>query len=122
MAAVRSPVQLLRQRPAAADALLALALAALAELEIWTSANPGAPRFVVAATALVSLLALGWRRRAPLPSALVALGALTLASAFWHLEGAWIAFAILLLATTSSGSKAGWYPSIRSLRYIHSFL
>ena len=96
MAAVRSPVQLLRQRPAAADALLALALAALAELEIWTSAQPNAPRFVVAATALVSLLALGWRRRAPLPSALVALGALTLASAFWHLEGAWIAFAILM--------------------------
>jgi signal transduction histidine kinase len=79
-----------------ADALLALLLAALAEIEIWTSAQPTAPRLVPATTALVSLLALAWRRRAPLPSGLVSLGALTLATAFWHLDGAWIPFAILV--------------------------
>src|SRR3989442_52161 len=96
MAAVRSLVQLLRQRPATADALLALVLVALAQLEIWTLQDLVIPRLVLALTSLVSLGALAWRRRAPLASALVALGALAVGSAFWRLDGTWIVFAMLV--------------------------
>jgi signal transduction histidine kinase len=96
MAAVRSLVQSLRQRPAAADALLALVLASLAQLEVWTLRNSGPPRPVQALAALVALLALAWRRRAPLASALVAVGVLTLVSVFWRTEGNWVIFALLI--------------------------
>lgn len=96
VARVRSVVRLERSRPGSADAVLAVVLAALAELEIWTLDSSDPPRPVLAAAALVAMLALAWRRRAPLASATVALGAIALLSAFWRLDGAWPAFAFLV--------------------------
>jgi signal transduction histidine kinase len=93
---VRSLVRLSRERPAAADALLALVLVVLAELEIWTLRDSGGPRLVLALVAPVALGALAWRRRAPLASALVTLGALAAVSLFWANGGAWVAFAMVV--------------------------
>jgi signal transduction histidine kinase len=96
MARVRSLVRLLRRHPGVADAALAVVLAALAELEIWTLGSTDAPRAALAAAALVAVLSLAWRRKAPLASACVTLGAIAFLSAFWRLDGAWIALAFLL--------------------------
>jgi signal transduction histidine kinase len=92
---VRSLVRLSRERPAA-DALLALVLVVLAELEIWTLRDSDGPRLVLALVAPVALGALAWRRRAPLASALVTLGALAAVSLFWANGGAWVAFAMVV--------------------------
>jgi len=96
MAAVQSLVGFVRRRPAAADALLALVLVALTQLEVWTLRDPGGPRLVLALAAFVSLGALAWRRRAPLASALVALGVVALVSLFWRSDGVWGPIAMLI--------------------------
>jgi MYXO-CTERM domain-containing protein len=60
-----------------ADAALAALLACLAQAEIWTVGDPDGPRPLVAFTALVMTLSLGWRRRAPIAVATVVMAALT---------------------------------------------
>ncbi|MCA2220851.1 sensor histidine kinase [Nonomuraea aurantiaca] len=47
------------------DVLLALGIAGLAQAEVWSGAVVGGSRPAVAATVLVTGLALAWRRRAP---------------------------------------------------------
>lgn len=89
-------MRLLRRRPDAADAVLAVSLAGLAQLETWTLGSPDAPRAVLAAAALTAMLSLAWRRRAPLASAAVTLGTIAILSAFWRLDGAWVALAIVV--------------------------
>jgi signal transduction histidine kinase len=59
------------------DAALAVALAAAAQVEIWTSDHSTADRAALAAAAFVGIGALAWRRRAPL----VVLGVVLAASA-----------------------------------------
>jgi signal transduction histidine kinase len=89
-------VHFVRRKSDAADTLLAVVLAALAELETWTVDSPDAPRPVLASAALVAMLSLRWRRRAPLASATVTLGTIAVLSAFWRLDGAWVALAMLV--------------------------
>jgi signal transduction histidine kinase len=107
---MRSPVELVRRRPGAADAVLAVALAALAELEIWTSAAPYIPKPIAAVAAGLALLALAWRRRAPLASAAVSLGAVAAVALFWRVEGLWavpaLAIPVYSLAAHASSRRA----------------
>jgi signal transduction histidine kinase len=109
MAPARHLLERLRHDQSKADAVLAVVLAALAQLEIWTSAGQGAPRGVLAAGALVSLGALAWRRRAPVVSALVALSAVAVVSSPWHIEGLWIiaALAVPLYSVSLYGDLRG---------------
>ena len=57
------------------------------------------PRVVGAAAALVATLALAWRRRAPLASALVALGTMALFSTVWSSSG--LAVLVVMLSSYS---------------------
>jgi signal transduction histidine kinase len=91
-----SLVELVRRHPDAADALLAAALAALAELEIWLADSPAAPRGVLAVAGLVAMLSLALRRRAPLFTAAVTLGVIGGLSLFGPIDGAWWGFGFLL--------------------------
>jgi signal transduction histidine kinase len=91
-----SLVGLVRRHPHAADALLAAALAALAELEIWLADSPAVPRGVLAVGGLLAMLSLAWRRRAPLASAVVTLGVIGAQSLFGVLDGVWWGLGFLL--------------------------
>ena len=71
MARARLDYGTLRRRPVVADGAFAVVGAVVAEVEIWTSELTDEPRVVGAAAALVVTLALAWRRRAPLASAVV---------------------------------------------------
>jgi signal transduction histidine kinase len=64
-------------RGQAADTALAGLLACLAQVEFWTVGDPDGPRALVAVTALVMMLSLVWRRRAPVAVASVVMAALT---------------------------------------------
>jgi signal transduction histidine kinase len=59
--------------PPIQDVLIALALAAAAELEVWLADIPG-PRGVSAAGAILVAAPLAWRRRAPLVAAILVVG------------------------------------------------
>jgi signal transduction histidine kinase len=93
----------MRRRPGAADALLAVALVALAEVETFTNdASPG-PRGALAAAGLIAMLSLAWRRRAPLASAAVTLSVIGLMSALWGFDDAWpgIGFLVALYSVAA---------------------
>jgi signal transduction histidine kinase len=90
----------LRRRPAVVDGAFAAVLAVVGQVEIWTSELTDDPRAAGAAAALVATLALAWRRRAPLTSAVVTLGTLVLFSAFWSSSGLW-AVLVLMVASYS---------------------
>ena len=61
-----------------ADAVLAGLLTALAQVEVWTRADPDDPQTLIAVTALVMTVPLAWRRRAPIAVAAVVMTALTI--------------------------------------------
>ena len=64
-------------RPVTADLVLALVLAALAVLDIWINDVPGPPE-ANAVSAVLTTLPLAWRTRAPVATAVVATGGLSL--------------------------------------------
>jgi signal transduction histidine kinase len=66
-------------RPPALDALLALGLAILVQLEIWGS-DVTVPKTLAVPVALLMTLPLAWRRRAPLAVVAVVMGALAVQS------------------------------------------
>lgn len=92
---VRSLVLLPRRHPGAADTVLAAFVVALAQAEVWLAGSTDAPRPVLAAAA-VAMLSLAWRRRAPLMSTIIAIGTVIAVAAFWRLDGAWWALAVML--------------------------
>ena len=96
MARARHSLGTLRRRPAVADGALAAVVALVGQVEIWTSELADDPRVVGAAAALIATLALAWRRRAPLASALVALGTMALFSTFWSSSGLWPVLVVML--------------------------
>jgi signal transduction histidine kinase len=96
VARLSSVVRLVRRRPGAADALLAVALVALAEVETFTNDVSPGPRGALAAAGLIAMLSLAWRRRAPLASAAVTLSVIGLMSALWGFDDAWPGFGFLL--------------------------
>ena len=96
MARARLDYGTLRRRPVVADGAFAVVLALVAEVEIWTSELTDEPRVVGAAAALVVTLALAWRRRAPLASAVVALGTMALFSSFWSSSGLWVVLVVMV--------------------------
>jgi signal transduction histidine kinase len=96
MARARHNLVSLRRRPAAVDGALAAVLALVGQVEIWTSDLTDDPRVVGAAAALVATLALAWRRRAPLASAVVALGTMALFSASWSSSGLWAVLVVMV--------------------------
>jgi signal transduction histidine kinase len=96
MALPRHLAERLQRNPARVDVALAAILVVLAELEVWTAHDPSAPRLALGACALVSMTSLAWRRRSPVASALVSLGAVTIVSALWHLDGLWVIPAIIV--------------------------
>jgi signal transduction histidine kinase len=65
----------IRQRPVAADVLVAAALVAVGQLEVWLAADVDGPRGLVAFGALAVTAPVAWRRRAPLPALAVVVGA-----------------------------------------------
>jgi signal transduction histidine kinase len=96
VARLSSALRLMRRRPGAADALLAGALVALAEVGTFTNdASPG-PRGALAAAGLIAMLSLAWRRRAPLASAAVTLSVIAAISAFWGSDEWWQGLGLLI--------------------------
>jgi signal transduction histidine kinase len=96
MARAEHYLGMLRRRSGLADACLAAVVALLGQVEIWTSRLTDKPRVVGAAAALVAAVALAWRRRAPLESAVVALGTMALFSAFWSSSGLWAVLVVMV--------------------------
>jgi signal transduction histidine kinase len=86
----------MRRRPGAADALLAVALVTLAEVETFTNDTSPGPRGALAAAGLIAMLSLAWRRRAPLASAAVTLGVIGAISALWGFDDAWVGIGFLV--------------------------
>jgi len=98
------------RHPGAADAVLAALLVALAQAEVWLAGSTDAPRPVLAVAA-GAMLSLAWRRRAPVASATIAAGTVMLVAAFWRLDGAWWALA-LMLAVYSVAAHAEFRPAL----------
>jgi signal transduction histidine kinase len=69
--------------PPRGDALIAAAAAALAQVEIWTLADPDAPRPVLALAGLAMTLPIAWRRRAPLAVLVAVTSTMFAATAAW---------------------------------------
>ncbi len=81
MKRIQAVRRLVERHPFAADTTLAVALAALVQLDIWTSGDYlTASKWIYVPAGLLMTLPLAWRRSAPLPVAVVVMGALVFES------------------------------------------
>jgi signal transduction histidine kinase len=86
-------------------------LLAFGGLEIGFSSEPTeVSRATLAVAALVATSALAWRRRSPLPSAAIVLGA-TVVLAFWQTSGLWMAL-VAVIATYSVAAYSDRVPAV----------
>jgi signal transduction histidine kinase len=108
-------------RPPRFDAILALALAAAAQAEVWSGLLAG-PKWATLPASLAYTLPLAWRRRAPLPVAvLVVASALIQVFASVDLDNgvSWfVAFLVVMYSLGAYGSRA---PAIAGLAFAVGF-
>jgi signal transduction histidine kinase len=108
-------------RPPRFDAILALALAAAAQAEVWSGLLAG-PKWATLPASLAYTLPLAWRRRAPLPVAvLVVASALIQVFASVDLDNgvSWfVAFLVVMYSLGAYGSQA---PAIAGLAFAVGF-
>ena len=104
-------------RPPRVDAILALALAAAAQAEVWSGLLAG-PKWATLPASLAYTLPLAWRRRAPLPVALLVVASAliqVLASVDLNTGLSWfIAFVVAMYSLGAYGSRA---PAIGGLAF-----
>lgn len=104
-----------RLRPPLPDALLALVLAAAAQLQLWTVDTIHGPAAVQSALLLAATLPLAWLRRGPSTILLVICGALGVQAALGSPSDAIGAFLALLVALFTTAAYARQGPALGSL-------
>src|SRR5262245_14368101 len=93
-------------RPSRLDVAIAVALAVVAEAEVWAADIEG-PRGVAATAAVLCTLPLAWRRIAPLPVIVVCTGALAIAFLLGvDPNGPSVPLLVILLAGYTLGERA----------------
>jgi signal transduction histidine kinase len=108
-------------RPPRFDAILALALAAAAQAEVWSGLLAG-PKWATLPASLAYTLPLAWRRRAPLPVAvLVVASALVQVFASVDLDTGVSWFMAFLVAMYSLGAYGSRAPAIAGLAFAVGF-
>ncbi|MGP3915441.1 DUF7134 domain-containing protein [Nonomuraea sp. 10N515B] len=95
------------------DALVALGIAGLAQVEVWSGVVVGGPRPLVAVAGLVMGLALAWRRRAPMAVLVIVLtGAIAQAALGVDSNAGFAMFFAMVVAVCSAAYHAR-HPAIR---------
>ncbi|MDP4501968.1 sensor histidine kinase [Nonomuraea turcica] len=94
------------------DALVALGIAGLAQVEVWSGVVVGGPRPLVAVAGLVMGLPLAWRRRAPMAVLVIVLtGAIAQAALGVDSNAGFAMFFALVVAVCSAAYHA-WRPMV----------